>query len=386
MTSLVAVPPTAVPSTPAARISAVVQALCATFPERETLVADLYTAAVAGEHVVVVGPPGTAKSALVRAFAGTLDATYFEYLLSPYTEPNEIYGSLDMEAFKSGVYRRVVDGLLPTAQIAFLDEAFKANSAILNSMLALLNERLYHNGGTAMAVPLQTAVLASNELPQHENNPFWDRCLVRHVVLPLQHNHNRLAMLSGALPAAPAAGLATMQDVQDLRETAASLPVSQALVAQLIEVFTKLASQGIVVSDRRQVQCIGYLRAVAALDGADEVSEEHTERLGNVLWNTPAQQQVVEKVLSPLASAWKGHLRSAKQSADLLRATLAALEEKGERADLVEVSRVLRGGQTTLRTLQAGTTKQAKNPDVQACVASLNDICTRCRQLSGVVA
>jgi MoxR-like ATPase len=117
------------------RLQQVARTLEAAFLGKSEAVRLMLVAAVAGEHMVLIGPPGTAKSALIRLFAKLIDARYFEYLLTRFTEPNEIFGPIDIQAFRSGEYQRRMDGMLPQAEIVFLDEVFKANSAILNSLL-----------------------------------------------------------------------------------------------------------------------------------------------------------------------------------------------------------------------------------------------------------
>src|SRR5262245_13818003 len=109
------------------------------FLGKDEVIRLLLVAIVAGEHVVLVGPPGTAKSALIRSFARLLKARYFEDLLTRFTEPNEVFGPVDIAAFREGTYRRNTQGMLPEAEIVFLDEVFKSNSAILNALLTLLN-------------------------------------------------------------------------------------------------------------------------------------------------------------------------------------------------------------------------------------------------------
>ena len=137
-------------------------------------------AAIAGEHMVLIGPPGTAKSAVIRAFSKLIDAKYFEYLLTRFSEPNELFGPVDIQGFRQGSYRRVTTGMLPEAEIVFLDEAFKANSAILNSLLTLLNERRFNNGATVTRVPLISLFAASNEVPGSDNlDAIFDRFLLR---------------------------------------------------------------------------------------------------------------------------------------------------------------------------------------------------------------
>src|SRR3954469_17991425 len=105
------------------------------FVDKQEIIRLLLISAIAGEHMLLVGPPGTAKSALVRLFARLVDAKYFEYLLTRFTEPNELFGPGDIRAFREGPYPRRTDGMLPEAEIVFLDEIFKSNSAILNSLL-----------------------------------------------------------------------------------------------------------------------------------------------------------------------------------------------------------------------------------------------------------
>ena len=110
------------------------------FLDKQEIIRLMLVSAIAGEHMVIVGPPGTAKSAMIDMFARLLDAKFFEYLLTRFTEPNELFGPVDIAAFREGRYNRRVEGMLPQAEIVFLDEIFKSNSAILNSLLTVINE------------------------------------------------------------------------------------------------------------------------------------------------------------------------------------------------------------------------------------------------------
>ncbi|MDP9001340.1 MAG: AAA family ATPase, partial [Myxococcota bacterium] len=140
----------------------------------------LIVAVIAGEHAVLIGPPGTAKSALIRTFARLMHARYFEYLLTRFTEPNEIFGPVDIGAFREGRYERRTEGMLPDAEIVFLDEVFKSNSAILNALLTLLNERRYAIGAQVIRCPLLSAFGASNEVPGDETlTAIYDRFILR---------------------------------------------------------------------------------------------------------------------------------------------------------------------------------------------------------------
>ncbi|MFY0541999.1 AAA family ATPase [Nannocystis pusilla] len=150
------------------------------FLGKEEIIRLLFISALAGEHMVMVGPPGTAKSAIVRAFAQVIDARFFDYLLTRFTEPNEIFGPVDIQAFRQGTYRRRIEKMLPEAEVVFLDEIFKANSAILNSLLTLVNARRFTHGTSTVRVPLISLFAASNEVPTDEAlSAIFDRFLLR---------------------------------------------------------------------------------------------------------------------------------------------------------------------------------------------------------------
>ena len=158
--------------------------------EREQTLKTALLTVLAGENLVLIGPPGTGKSMIARRIADGLthsndkDTDYFEYLLTKFSTPEEIFGPLSISELKADRFKRNTVGYLPSVKIAFLDEIFKASSSILNALLTILNERLYHNGATAQKVPLQALIAASNELPtdQEELNALYDRFLVRSFV------------------------------------------------------------------------------------------------------------------------------------------------------------------------------------------------------------
>src|SRR3954468_9292639 len=141
------------------------RAIDACYLDKAEIVRMLLVALVAGEHMLIVGPPGAAKSALVRHLARLVDARYFEYLLTRFSEPNELFGPVDIKAFREGTFVRRVEAMLPDAEIVFLDEIFKSNSAILNALLSILNERRFFTGSASLKVPLCSLFGATNEIP-----------------------------------------------------------------------------------------------------------------------------------------------------------------------------------------------------------------------------
>src|SRR5262249_31462712 len=134
------------------------------FLDKQEVIRLLLVSVAAGEHMLLVGPPGPAKSALVRTFARLIDARYFEYLLTRFTEPNELFGPVDIRAFREGTYTRKTETMLPEAELVFLDEIFKSNSAILNSLLTILNERKFCNVSHLSNVPWLSILRTSNAL------------------------------------------------------------------------------------------------------------------------------------------------------------------------------------------------------------------------------
>jgi MoxR-like ATPase len=169
------------------------QSLGRYFVEKQELVDLMTVCAVAQEPLLIVGPPGTAKSDLVLKFKDALglsDEDYFEYMLTRFTEPSEIIGPIDINLLREGRYHRKVQGKLPTARLAFLDEIFKSNSAILNILLTIVNERKYYQEGRPEPVRLRILFAATNEIPEHgELSALKDRFVLKAESLPVQDRH-----------------------------------------------------------------------------------------------------------------------------------------------------------------------------------------------------
>src|ERR671918_1294544 len=188
-----------------------------TFLERAELIDGALAALLSAHHVLIIGPPGTAKSMLADEMCRRIEgANYFQWLLTRFTTPEEIFGAVSLKALEQDDYRRVTARKLPEAHIAFLDEIFKANSSILNAILTLLNERLFHNGKAVTRVPLLTLFGASNELPEEEElTALYDRFLVRFVVNYITEEFRFLRMLeSQNQPSRTSLTLAELNDLQ----------------------------------------------------------------------------------------------------------------------------------------------------------------------------
>ncbi|PNW74318.1 hypothetical protein CHLRE_13g603225v5 [Chlamydomonas reinhardtii] len=274
--------------------------------ERDAEVRLLLLAAMAGEHILLIGPPGTAKSEVGRRLNALIDGTYFERLLTRFSVPEELFGPLSMRALEEDQYIRQVDGYLPTAEVAFIDEIFKANSAILNTLLTLINERLFDNGNKRVPVPLISMVGASNELPESEElDALYDRFLVRRQVRQVSPAGvaQMLTYYSGSEGSASAAAqraaaipqsmLLTRGDIDSCKAAALrSVRVPGSVIQMVTDLRTYLQEKiepPVYVSDRRLVKSIQLLQVAAYCNGRESVTEYDCLLLEHVLWQRPEQ-------------------------------------------------------------------------------------------------
>lgn len=236
--------------------------------ERETLVELVALAAVASEHVLIIGAPGTAKSEAVRRIAKATGGNYFEYLLGRFTEPSEIFGPVDLRKLKEGIVETEISGMLPEAEIAFLDEIFLGSTAILNTLLGILNERIFRRGHTRVNVPLRVCVGASNALPADESlAAFADRFLVRLFVEPIADPLLENLLEGGwDLAKKDFSHAAKIEDIDTLSQLVSNVDLSKIRpsIAQAVRI---LRSAGINISDRRAVKMQRLIASATILDG-----------------------------------------------------------------------------------------------------------------------
>lgn len=286
------------------KFEAVSVALKGQFLERDEMIDGMMNAALAGKHVLLVGPPGTAKSALVTSFTKCVTgADYFEWLLGRFTVPEELFGPMSLKALKEEKFKRVTAGKLPEAHVGFLDEVFKAGGAILNTLLAVMNERKFYNNGQPQQIPLRMLVGASNELPEGaELAALYDRFLVRFWVDYLATADNWVSMLLGTNVAAPAT--LTLAEWDAARDAVSAVTLDAEVVRDLHKLRTELGQKhSIILSDRRWKECVGLLRAEAWRNGDTEVVEDHFRALSPALWDDRAQIQVVRDACELAAGA-----------------------------------------------------------------------------------
>ncbi|HZD41680.1 MAG TPA: AAA family ATPase, partial [Terriglobales bacterium] len=221
------------------------------FLERSELIDGSLVALLSAQHVLIIGPPGTAKSMLADEICRRIEgANYFQWLLTRFTTPEEVFGAVSLKALEQDDYRRVTTHKLPEAHIAFLDEIFKANSSILNAILTLINERLFHNGKEIAIAPLLTLFGASNELPEDDElTALYDRFLVRFVVDYIAEDFRFLRMLESQ----PQAERTTLSfaELRDLQAQVHDIALPSHVYRAIADLRRELKKKGIQASDRR---------------------------------------------------------------------------------------------------------------------------------------
>jgi MoxR-like ATPase len=315
-------------------IRRVIDQAAAGLVDRETLVELIVLGAVASEHVLVIGPPGTAKSEAVRRIARALGGQYFEYLLGRFTEPSEIFGPIDIRKLRDGIVEAQTDGMLPKAEIAFLDEIFLGSTAILNTLLGVLMEKVYRRGSTVERCPLRVCVGASNALPLDESlAAFADRFLIRVFLEPISDPMlENLLGYGWSLNTQPDNEyVADLTLIDKLGEKALSLDVSPVrdLIAQAVRILRK---GGIEITDRRIVRVQRLVAAAAVIDGRDAPSNRD---LWPIVFALPTAQDqdkardLLRELLEPTASET---LRVSAQEASLgMLAKAAVFVAEGRR-------------------------------------------------------
>jgi len=234
-------------------------------------------ALLTGEHVVLIGEPGTAKSAIARRSADLLDVKFFKYLLTKFTEPSELFGPLDIRALRQGSYRRITTGKLPEAEIAFLDEIFNANSAVLNSILSIMQERVLYDGYTEIKVPLWTLVGASNRVPEEpELEALYDRFLFRQNVRPLDEEawesliDAAWKLEMGNVEKPPK--VMSMEDLRMLNSLLFKVDLTP-VKSKLLRLFMIMNEKELHISDRRKGKILKAVAAHALLNGRLQATE-----------------------------------------------------------------------------------------------------------------
>lgn len=297
--------------------------------ERNDEIDLVLTALICHEHPMLIGPHGAGKTMLLDAVGDWIQVPKrerFNYMLTKYTDPSEIFGMVDIAGLNETPtrYERIVDGLLPTAKLAFFGELWKASPAILNTLLMVINERFFKYAKQEVRCPLRMMMADSNEFPQDQDGgkelaPMFDRFLFRKKVNYVSENGQRELLkrsVDNSWGPCPFQEHISMNEVDQAHEEAMQLPWSSDAKRVMWSIIEELKKEGVNPGDRRLTKSIGAARGYAYLAGAEEVEPEHLEILAHVLWDDPAEQpekcaRVVAKLANPLKTTINGLLTQA---------------------------------------------------------------------------
>ena len=325
----------------------VVNLLQSSFVAKDEIIEMLAISVIAQEHLLLAGPPGTGKSELIKRFAQLctapesspedLNTPYFEYLLTRFTEPNELFGPVDIKAFRDGSgYHRICEGMLPRAEVVFLDEIFKANSAILNALLTVLNERTFYNGGRLEPVPLLLLVGATNEMSEDSDlAALYDRFPIRLWSENVPDAHFDRLFLRGwqqeclKIREGHQINLSNIMDSFALRRLHQSLNEVdfKAVTHPYRELIRRIRAEGIVVSDRRLVKLLKLVGAAAIRRGSLKAEYEDLRVLRHI-WNDRSQALILDELLQPYLSEDRPRSRALEREVETLAGELVQLENR----------------------------------------------------------
>ena len=355
----------------AAKLNAIGQEVGQYILERTDPINGILLSLLSRQNCLLLGSPGTSKSYVVKEITGRITgANFFSVLLNKYSVPEEVLGPVSIKALQEDRYERKMDGYLPTAHCGVIDECYKANSSILNSLLGLMNEREYKNGNEWFKSPIISIIGASNETPQDESlNALHDRFMLRYLtkyVSPsafvnlIDPNLNNKSTKRTTI---------TLAELTQAQKEVLTIAVSRDMLGFVGEFKAKMEREGYLASDRRWKASIQLLQAQAYLNGRNSVEQEDLTLYGNVLWNEMVDadkcQSIVMRLICP-------DLQGIIESRDAIHILLKSFESKAasEQA-FVDLKTQLRSHQERLLKLTgAGVKGEAMKAEINTAISN----------------
>lgn len=310
------------------------------FVERDELIKLMELAIVTGTNLLMLGPPGTAKSAITYEMCGRIEnANYFQWMLNKTSDPSEILGPFSVKEMENDKFMRITTGKLPEAHIAFMDEVFKSNAPTLNALLTIMNEHIFYNDGKPVEVPLISMFGASNEPPEDESlDAMYDRFIFRMNVQYIHDAANKKRMHSNYVD--NRAGLLnmvnkttiTLEEVQALQAAAKTVKVPKDIINKFIRLISDLDRQAVHISDRRQNECFKVMQGSAVLAGRNNVTLDDFKSLVYVLWEKEEHIPLIESSILKMVNPYDDRFKELKENFNQVKTDIESITDSSQKS------------------------------------------------------
>lgn len=323
-----------------AKISQISLELNQLFVERDELVKIMLLAVTTGSNLLMLGPPGTAKSNITQELCSRIEnANYFQWMLNKTSDPSEILGPFSVKEMENDRFMRVTAGKLPEAHIAFMDECYKSNAPTLNALLTIMNEHIFYNDGKAIDVPLISLFGASNEPPEDETlMALHDRFIFRIVLQYVKDAANKKRMHSNYIDKrAGLLGLTanttiTLEEIKALQQATLNVRVSKDIVNRFIRLVNDLDKQAIHVSDRRANECFKIMQGAAVLRGSNAVGLDDFTSLVYALWEKEEHIPIIASAIGKMVNPYDDKFKELKGNFNEVKTDIEGITDSSQKA------------------------------------------------------
>ena len=324
-----------------AKLSMIKREMNEQFMERDAVIDCMMYALVSGQSMLMLGDPGTAKSAITYELCSRIEnGKYFQWMLNKTSDPSEILGPYSIKEMENDKFMRITTGKLPEAHIAFIDECFKANAPVLNILLPIMNEKIFYNDGKPNNIPLMTMIGASNEGPEDESlNAFYDRFLFRINVHYVKDAANKKRMYTNFINNRRGLGnltsktTITIKEIQALTEASKSIVVPKEIINKFVKFINDLDKQTIHISDRRQNECFKILQASAIVHGRQQVGIDDFKSLIYVLWDKEEQIPLIESTITKMINPFDDQFKGFKDNFNIIKKDIESCTDENEKSN-----------------------------------------------------
>jgi MoxR-like ATPase len=306
------------------------------FVDRDEEIRGLLLGLLSKQHVLLLGPPGTAKTQIAHAWSKAFDLSYFRRLVTQFSTPEELFGPVDIAMLKQGIYRRIIEHKAADTELVLLDEVFKGGPTILNSLLSLMEERIFDNDGATVQAPLHSLIGTSNELPNDDEGleAFYDRFLLRYMVGYLDDMSSFRTMI-GLPQAIDELVAVNKEQLVEAQQEIEAMPVSNQVYDGMEILWEALREEDIRPSDRRFRQMVKVMAADSWLQGRSNVTADSLTIGQHILWMKPEQFTVVKRIVLNSVNP------KLSKANEILEAAMEAVENVSGSSDSGELLQVL---------------------------------------------